>query len=338
MKAKIRVLTPVHIGSGQSISPTGYFVDKTAGNFNFLKMDSLFQDPGFQPYQAKFLNEARFSRYIGDIVTNHQLLKKHVLYAIPASPQARQTNPTEVKEFTKSAGRPFIPGSSLKGAIISALLFHALKELYKDPREKTQIESYLTTRDKKKVLNKKYSYLLDKAYNFLSEKRKVENNYPSYDSSTLNYPSPQGRFTNLLDVSDSSYLEPQSSLKIEYSQVSGGRRGGIPILYETLKINIEAEVDIVSKISGLDERKILEICHNFYEKVSAKDTASLSSTLSSYPYLLRIGQGSSAFSTSFLILAEELQLRGYWVKPPKTRKLIIDGSIQSSFGYIQLTI
>ena len=339
MKAKIRVLNPVHIGSGQSISPTGYFIDKDKGHFNFLKMETLFQDPDFSPYQEEFIREAGLSRYIGNIVRDHNLLKRHVLYSIPASPQARSSNPTEVKEFIKSAGRPYIPGSSLKGSIISALFYYALKELWKKPQEKIYIDNYLTTKTSPKNLAKNYNNLLEKVYSFLSaqDKSNFQRTYRQ-EPSSRSIPSNLGKFANLLDISDSTYLDAESSLKLEYSQVIGGKgKRSIPILYETLKPNVGLEVNIVRKACFLEEKEILEICHDFYLKVAHHDSPAMVQNLGKHHYVLRLGQGSSAFSTSFLILAEELHLKGYLVKPPRTRKGLIDGVNQTSFGYIQLT-
>lgn len=343
MRVKIKILTPVHIGSGDSISPTGYFIDDKRGNFYFLNMDSLFQDPAFRPYKEKFIKEAGLSRYIGSIVPDQNLLKKHILYFLPASPDARKSNPIEIKAFIKSAGRPYVPGSSLKGAIISALLYFALKELWKDPRQKNIIINYLSTRGSKKEIERNYRNILDKAYSFLSGNthfdRREQNSKGKLGYHSSNRSPHEGRFANLFDISDSNYLMPENSLKIEYSRVKGGIRGGhIPILYETLREGIEVEVDLVRKECGLEERKILEICHDFYLKVAAKDLGPKMVGFTDNPFLLRIGQGSTAFSTSFLILSEEVNLKGYRVKAPRTRKRLIDGPIEKPFGFVQMVI
>ncbi|MCM8826476.1 MAG: hypothetical protein NC904_03045 [Candidatus Omnitrophica bacterium] len=66
MKIKLKILTAVHIGSGQEISPIEYiFYDD---KFIRIDMDGLFTDPEFKPLQEKFINSAKFQRYIGDLL------------------------------------------------------------------------------------------------------------------------------------------------------------------------------------------------------------------------------------------------------------------------------
>lgn len=335
MKVKVKVITPVHVGSGQSISPSGYFIDREKGYFNFLSMDSLFRDPGFSRYREEFIRKAAFARYIGDIIQDHNLLKKHVLYSIPATFEARSGNPIEVKLFIKSAGRPYIPGSSLKGAIVTALIYYALKELYRTGSWE-EIKNLLingSRRNEPRTNNE----LLNRAYNFLkkghqstsSKYGKIEDN--SYYSSG----GQEARFMHLLDVNDSSYLKAQNALKIEQCRVQGAKRGGqIPVLFETMKEGVEAEFEIRNISCKLGETQILQICHDFYQKVAAADGVKINAE----PNLLRIGQGATAFGTSLLILAEELGLKDrYRVKPPRTRKRLMEGKETKALGFVQLT-
>ncbi|MGB9722134.1 MAG: type III-A CRISPR-associated RAMP protein Csm5 [bacterium] len=132
MKVKIKILTPVHIGSGEEINPMEYLVEGV--QFHRLNMDSLFKDNEFKPHMDKFIEIAKTSRYIAGILPD-SLLKKHILYTIPINGDAVQylrKNQTIVKEFIKTAGNVFIPGSSIKGSIFSAVFWHSLKEAYKD--------------------------------------------------------------------------------------------------------------------------------------------------------------------------------------------------------------
>ncbi len=339
MNVKLKVITPVHIGSGQSISPFGYFIDQERGNFNFLNLDSLFRDPGFSRYREEFIKKAASARYIGEIIQDHNLLKKHILYSVPSTYEARSGNPIEnnieIKLFIKSAGRPYIPGSSLKGSIVTALIYYALKELCAAGK-KGEIEGLLIHGSRKNE-PKTNSELLNLAFNFLKKEHqptsskygKIEDN--SYYSSERQ----EGRFMHLLDVSDSSYLKAPGSLMIEKCQVQGAKRGGqIPVvLFETLKEGVEAEFEIKRSNCKLEEKQILQICHDFYQKVAAKDGIKIDAA----PFLLRIGQGVTAFGTSLLILAEELGLKDrYGVKPPRTRKRLLEGKETKALGFVQL--
>lgn len=343
MRVRIKVITPVHIGSGQPISPSGYFIDREKGNFNVLNMDSLFRDPAFTRYREQFINEAGRARYIGDIIQDHNLLKKHILYSIPITQEARR-NRIEVKGFIKSAGRPYIPGSSIKGAMISALIYYALKELYTKHGKEKDIRELLISNDKND--RRANDTLLSLAYGFLAGKgrsSKSQSN-PAIIEDEHSRDRKEDKFLNLFDVSDSTCLSAKNSLKVERCEVEGAKRGGqIPVLYETIKEGVEAEFEIKSKKDCiLKEDDILKVCHEFYKKVAQKDNIkfSLKDGLDNQiePYLLRIGQGATVFSTSLLILAEELGIQKYPVRQPQTRKRLIDNSDKKRLGFVQLSM
>jgi CRISPR-associated protein Csm5 len=48
----------------------------------------------------------------------------------------QQINKAQIKTFVKTGGKPFIPGSSIKGAIRTALAYHILKEVRREKVEK----------------------------------------------------------------------------------------------------------------------------------------------------------------------------------------------------------
>ncbi|MDH7513892.1 MAG: type III-A CRISPR-associated RAMP protein Csm5 [Clostridiales bacterium] len=318
MKIKIKILTPTHIGSGQEISPMEYFIDSEKGCFCCLNMDSLFRDDEFRPFRDRFIREAARSRYIGRIITDHDLLRRHILYSLPISDDARQhiiANPTNIKSFIKSAGRVYIPGSSLKGSLLSSMLWHAIGKNYpsQNDRRKKEIEEIFSKgrRDSQRA----YDDLLKIAFPWIAPSSLQEN----------------PKFARWLDVSDSSFQFPQACLQISVAKVRGARKEGqLPILYESLKEGQIFELEIKKGEPNLSEMKILEIAHSFYLKVAEKDGVSVPRD----PYVVRLGQGSTAFSTSMLLLAEDLGLRRYSISPPRTRKRIAE---DIPMGFIQIS-
>ncbi len=315
MRLKLEILTPVHIGSGAEISPSEYYIEKDSGRFMRLNMDALFQDSLFKKYLDRFLMEASRQRYIGSII-DHYLLKKYPQYTIPISEEAKSyllNNQTKVKAIAKTAGRVFIPGSSLKGSILSAIMWHVLKSNYVAYKEK--INEMLT----KRIQNK-------------NEERKIYNELLTISLSLIAPSSKQGRFTRWISVSDSSYKNPQESIEIYLSRVKGARRGGeLPILFEGIKRGQIFEVEMMRINSKLREEELLEVVHNFYIKVAQLDGVHVEKT----PYLLRLGQGSTVYATSLLILANDLGIKDYLVSPPRTRKRIGD---KIPMGFVKATI
>lgn len=312
MKIKVKILTPVHISSGEELSPAEYFIEKNTGKFNRIDLESLFADRAFDQYRENYIREASLSRYLGSIIMDQSLLLKHSLYSLPASPEFKNQNFINVKLFIKSAGRVFIPGSSLKGSIISALLYYALGKLYSKSNESFNLKT-------------SYEDLLNKAYGYLSiDDDKKENQQHQQ----------KNRFLNLISISDSNLLSPDKCLRVDIAKVIGAKRGGqIPISYETLREGTVFELELKSKNCRLNEKEILNICHNFYSKVAEKEQLF---QLSRDPYLCRLGQGSSRWAVSFLVLAQELGIKDY-LRPPRTRKRIIYGQ-EKAMGFIQLLI
>lgn len=326
MKIKLKVLSPVHIGSGEEISTLEYIISKDniiqtrfIGNANFIRLDmeGIFNDPQFKPLMNKFIESVKTARYISEILP-HSLLLKHQLYSINIS-DVSPIGLHAVKSFIKSAGRVYIPGSSLKGSILSAVMRYILK--------------------RKNIKNlQNYRELLDLV---LSE---VSINPPK------NQPT---RFAKWLNVTDSNFKTPEESLQISVAKLVGARRE-LLVVYETLKENIEFEMEISTSLPlnstkyswcKMDEKQLLSIANEFYRKVYEKEREFKVQSLpqiSDDTILLRIGQGSTAWSTSFFILAEELNIKGYDIQrpgfskitgQPRTRKLITG---TKSMGWVEV--
>ncbi|MCC5918818.1 MAG: type III-A CRISPR-associated RAMP protein Csm5 [Cryomorphaceae bacterium] len=139
---EIELLSPLVINSGEQLSPlTDYFVeDKT--DYSILHyvdrqklMDQLSLDEKlFQRYQNEVstinVNKPSANRILNKILEEKLLLvssgKKATYYG---------GNTTQLSAIIKSNGLPYIPGSSIKGAIKNAFLYHWLVITEKGKRE-----------------------------------------------------------------------------------------------------------------------------------------------------------------------------------------------------------
>ena len=323
MKIKVKALSPVHIGSGEEISPLEYVTEE---QFMRLNMESLFSDVDFQPFMEKFVSLAQTQRYIGNLLPI-DLLRRHPLYTLPLRAETKayfKTSQTAVKSFIKSAGRTFIPGSSLKGSILSAMIWYVLKDAYEKDiiieesfRERKRVPARKFIEDML-IRDGKYQDLLDLAFILISgaPPKNIRGR----------------RFLPWLNVSDSNLTPVEKTLEVSLVQVVGAKRGDqLPILYETIKAGEEFVLRVENKNKAFTVENILKVADQFYRKVLAKDGYG---NIHSKFYLLRLGQGSTAFSTSLLILVEDLKLTGYKIRPPHTRKLIT-GSLP--FGWVEVS-
>lgn len=309
MKIKLKTLSPVHIGSGEEITPMEYDLNE---RFNRIDMNSLFSDPDFEPIMEKYIAAAGSQRYIGDQLP-HEILMSHRLYSIPIRGNAEdylEGHQTNVKAFIKSAGRVYIPGSSLKGSILSALIWFVLKEA--QGRDKENIKSYMKERGR-------FNDLLNIAFNnMIRDKR---------DRGTGSM-----RFARWIDVSDSNLRSADELMEISLIKIHGAKTGKEqPILYETLKSGVEFELKVVTKNLRFSLQQVLDICDQFYRRVLELDK---SENIQSRSNLLRLGQGSSAFATSLLILATDLGFSDYKITPPITRKRIGE---HFAMGWVEIT-
>lgn len=280
-KIKIKTLTPIHIGSGETLSPLDFFID--SGKFYRIDINGLFNDKDFFQRKEVFIKAiSKGERFITRILDKN-LLNKHILYSIPVNKLVESRNPIETKTFIKSAGRVFIPGSSFKGSILSAII-------WKNAREK-----------KIKDISK---CLQDDTISDISE-------------------SPlQSKFSKWIEVRDSDFKKPEESLELVPVYIEGTKGGKhIPTFCEVIKKGIEFEMEIKKGKCKMQIEEILRAMNDFYKKVYEKEKKfPLKQIFPEIPkngYLTKIGMGASVFSTSYLILAEDLGIKNYEVPRPK---------------------
>jgi len=122
---KIEVLTPVHVGSGQELSPSDYILDHNRQQVVRVNLSEMFKAKGF-PIN-RFINAikqpgfnlgreygrvaALYPKYTLDAGENLAELSRWI--GRPAG---------HIHEHIKDGGKPYIPGSSIKGALRSVIL------------------------------------------------------------------------------------------------------------------------------------------------------------------------------------------------------------------------
>ncbi|MEN4007090.1 MAG: type III-A CRISPR-associated RAMP protein Csm5 [Methanobacteriaceae archaeon] len=134
MKCSIETITPVHIGNGKDYGPSEYYRGKsTKGNPILVKTDlnqvftSLSEDKKDEFIQH--LTDPTFQ--LGDYLKNVLGKKPPKIKKYLAILMCK--NPYIIEEHIKTAEKPYIPGSSIKGAIRTAMLHNIIA--YKDIRE-----------------------------------------------------------------------------------------------------------------------------------------------------------------------------------------------------------
>lgn len=323
---ELRTLSPIHIWSGDDISPLEYVVD---GNYFYrVDLEKIFSEPKNREEFIKFVESKK--RYFGDF--NKDLGKENFRYKL----EAHFTPGNMIKEFIKTSDRFYIPGSSVKGSILSAIYWHVLWERAEDDDIWDLVAACLrgSPLDGFKGKEKCRKYI-SRGKNAHMET--LENIV--FDFIGMNEKDP--KFSQWLQVSDSTTTEKGF---VGECEVYGSRMESIPM--ELLKRGTTLKLDIKEQRSRFSLDKILEITNEYYEYVYGDETDWCEekgveiSDVKHTGKLIRIGQGSSSFSTSLLTLAKDFENEGEkdivkdyinrWIKRgyrdgifPRTKKFVV---------------
>jgi len=189
-KIKIRALSPIHVGNGEKIGKKEYINllwDHKVIIPDLIKMYTDICKAGLEKEYIKYmLNE---QTDLGIWLKKHDFQKKDYQRwkryeldsgdALSGSPVGRQVRTKEIMCITKDAyGLPFIPGSSLKGMIRTALLAYEIKQNPEKYREvctsiKNNVRQF-TKRDQ--CLSRETSDLETMAFHTLGRDEKKKGN------------------------------------------------------------------------------------------------------------------------------------------------------------------
>lgn len=133
MNVKITTLTPLFIGSdsGSHLSPYSDYVWENK-QFHYVSSEKL------EKYLTREMTDEwveKMKKSINNTRIEYSLLNFIHAHSIPLDNISIRSVPMDidpqrklVKKFISTSGRPFIPGSSLKGAMRTAVLYSRLKE------------------------------------------------------------------------------------------------------------------------------------------------------------------------------------------------------------------
>ena len=304
VKVKIKTLSPVHIGSGEKISPSEYFYDNQY--YYRLSMDRLISSLNKEQLE-KFIELSARGLSVSEVI-DEKTLEKFVDYKLPLHESAKnylkRKHRIQVNLEIKTAGKAYIPGSSIKGSILSGVYYYLIKEKA-DKNLKNMIER-----------REKFYDIQDELFKLLGGKN---------------------RFFHWLDVSDSDLKKLEYSLELAHIRVADRKgkeiRGGIPILVEVIKEGVEFEFKMKQPSEDSpDIKDILKNADGFYREIAKKEGKN---NLPREGYILRIGHGSGVLSTSFLLSAEKSGIKNYQVpRPQKNLKPLRPGDMPSTRRFI----
>lgn len=137
---KLTVVTPFHVGSGVKYSKKEYYVDTKTQTVTLMDMNKVMgwiAEQGREDLVVAFESfmMSRDDNDIRDFLTRRihmpeAVQKKCVLYSFSCSGAfSRDKNKRDISAFMRDAeGRPYVPGSSFKGALRTVLLVKMLRD------------------------------------------------------------------------------------------------------------------------------------------------------------------------------------------------------------------
>ena len=155
-RAVVTTVGPVFIGSGNEIKKFEYVYDRKTGTvyiIDTLKLFELLMKKNdlerFEQHIAQNRSLTDYFERIGLMPQQYGLIAK---YSYKAGEDPRNQN---IKEFVKDAyGQPYIPGSSLKGAVRTAIM-HGIIQDYSDrgkyPRERDDVYKIMLAGDRSMI-------------------------------------------------------------------------------------------------------------------------------------------------------------------------------------------
>ncbi|MCS7121447.1 MAG: type III-A CRISPR-associated RAMP protein Csm5 [Archaeoglobaceae archaeon] len=313
---KLKIKTPTHIGSGSRYEPIDYIYDEDDGDRGkvyIIDYEKVFKEEIFDKEKPDFEKIKEKIKEIG--------VERFTKYKIDSF----CSKPGRILEHIKSAGKPYIPGSSLKGTIRTAIFWKYIME----EKKIDKIEKIASEQGWKKA---------KKEFDSIEKEFFGENN----------------DFIRFIFVSDSSLANPEDLAVYEIKVLSEQKNKlekieKIRIFVEALKPGTELHFDL--KIKNYEnkylkswKRILLEFSKYVVEKVEIPylkklneknlltSLESILSDMNKGKILFRIG-----FSTGWLWktigsllddkkrvkLAKELKLaRRFGSSFPKTRRVI----------------
>lgn len=268
-KMKIEALSPVYIGSGVTIGKKEYIRipwDQQVIIPDFNRMYQDIQKKGHGRQFEKYMIEndrdeiTRWLKEMGYQKKDYERWAKYRLYAGDAFIKAnngKSATPKEIAAFVKDPyGMPYVPGSSIKGMIRTALLAW---EIHKNPFKyneiKQSIERNASQGKRDKLLGRETNSLEEITFH-TKERKDVERKNAVWSNMAG------------LIISDSEPIPLDRltlSQKIDYTL--RGDENPLPILRETLipGTNIYFTIAIDPDICPYDKDDILEALNYFQE-------------------------------------------------------------------------
>lgn len=238
-KIILKTIGPVHIGCGSSISKREYIYDYKTESimvFDPFKMFRGMEERGLlKKYEIMLKNNMRLDTFFDNNNISRNDYEKWKAYNIKSYINDEKS-PAAIESFVKDPyGMPYIPGSSLKGALRTVILSDYIKRSDKFERYRKEFNDIIKGGDSKAIRREIKRLTADMetcAFNTLGLNRKIQRN------------AVNDIFRGIV-ISDSKPLKTDSLIVCEKKDIMhDGKINTVNIVRECLRPGTEIEFDV----------------------------------------------------------------------------------------------
>lgn len=277
-KLKIDVLTPLHCGTGKYL--TGPDIEDSKGNIVVKDVAAFLKDPSFKiEEKIKTIEEGNASNIPG------------IKYTLKALPDGLKSN-EGIREAVKDIGHhPYIPASTVKGAIRTAFLRERFKE---DPELIKKVQPNISPAHLISVLFGENDPL--KGLNLSDSTPLSQNNLGLYQVNILTVL--KYNIVGWKESETSNTPEPQKAASIYFEGINPGQN--------STEIDITGPVTKIAEVCRAFSSEVIAGEVDFFSKLKLKNVsinkytelAEINKALKSNEFLLPIGWGTGWSSKS----------------------------------------
>lgn len=321
MKLILETLTPVHVGSGETIEPYEYVISDKFYRINLEKFIVSLSDKDRETFlkissenmtlTRDFIRKKADLSFVTEYTTNVTGDVKEIYETKMSDPN----NQLSIQTFIKTNNKPFIPGSSIKGAIRTALLY-------------SMVEKPLTSTEEIEKAVFKYSNPQNDPFRIL----KIS------DSSQIS-------FNDMLVYKVKTYTKKDKFIESGYNLIIEATNADYidKSIQITNEIYIDNELKKYTDFIDINFKDIIDSCNEFYSTVIQNELkfysneeavyiyeklANLSKHLDKKSFIMRLGWGSG-FDSITINLAKATK------EYKKSRRLIYS---QFPLGWVKAKI
>jgi len=348
MKTKVRTLTPVHVGSGDKYLSLEF--ELYENKVIFLDVEKIFEDLAEKGEDLlKVAEEVARGEKLASLVDTSR-------YRVRETPFTGKHSREEILKHIQTSGRPYLPGSSIKGAIRTVLLWKAVKD---DPSLLDfALKSIKNKIEKNRINAKLLRSLDDELENRVFRRSKIVNRKGD----------PKNDLLRALRITDTTpfrkvrvyevdVLGTELSLLVEC--IDSGDEADVELAVDDFILNcmhgLNLDLDHVAEASREFAAELIRVEKGRLKEFEAKECLTelkvLESEIKKNSIILRLGWGTGWYSTTIGTLLktrkefESLRRRlGLGKKPgsrgvsrnfPVTMKVTSDGKL---LGWIKIAL